>query len=384
MTVGALIDAGASFDTIREGIDSIGVKGYTLAADKVGKNDVTAMKFRVKLDKNMQHPHRHLHDVNALIDAATLPDVVKANAKAVFEIIGYAEAEVHGTTIERVHFHEVGAIDSIVDIVGACYGLHLLGVEAVYASNVHVGAGTVKCAHGIMPVPAPATAKILLGVPTYGGEVQGELTTPTGAAILKHYAKGFGMAPVMTVESIGYGAGDKGLKDRANVVRVQVGEMVEGAQPVKPAPSAGGETISVVEANIDDMPGELFPPLVEALLAAGAKDAFWTAAHGKKGRPACVVTALCETGNADAMARVFFENSSTIGVRIREERRITLPREQRQVETAWGRVRVKVAGANAAPEFEDCKAAALGAGVPVKQVYEAALAAAVKGEWTNG
>lgn len=380
MTVGALIDAGADFDTIRTGLESMGVKGFTLAADKVGKNGVTATKFRVKLDKTMKHPQRHLATINDLIDKAALPDVVKADAKAVFEIIGYAEAEVHGSTIERVHFHEVGAVDSIVDIVGACYGMHLLGIEAVYASTVHVGAGTIRCAHGVMPVPAPATARILAGVPTYGGEVQGELTTPTGAAILKHYAKGYGQAPLMRVEAIGYGAGDKGLPDRANVVRVQIGELEEaGASPQD-------ETITVIEANIDDMPGELVPPLIEALLAAGAKDAFYTPAQGKKGRPVCVVTALCDAAAADQIAGVFFANSTTIGVRIRDERRIVLPRVMKQVDTPWGVVSVKVSGVSApqsAPEFEDCKARAHAAGVPVKQVYEAALAAAVRGEWID-
>ncbi|MFM1919767.1 MAG: nickel pincer cofactor biosynthesis protein LarC [Candidatus Hydrogenedentota bacterium] len=390
MTVGALIDAGADFDKIRAAVDSISIHGFALACDKVGKKDVQATKFRVRLDKNVQHPHRHLKHVVELIEAADLPDSVKADAIKIFEIIGHAEAKVHGTTIERVHFHEVGAIDSIVDIVSACYGLHLLGVEAVYASNIHVGAGTVKCAHGVMPVPAPATALILTGVPTYGGQVQGELTTPTGAAILKHFARGFGECPVMRVEAIGHGAGDKGLPDRANVVRVQVGELAEAAvRETSHATAVPGETIAVIEATIDDMPGELFPPLVEALLSAGAKDAFWTAAHGKKGRPACVVTALASPSDADRIAQVYFDNSSTLGVRIREERRLVRSREQRSVETPWGLVRVKVvpdAGAarQAAPEFEDCKSAAVKAGVPVKQVYEAALAAAVREEWVNG
>jgi len=380
MTVGALIDAGASFDGIRDTLDLLGVKGYTLAADKVGKNGVTATKFRVKLDKNMKHPQRNLVTIRDLLDKAPLPDPVRANAKAIFEIIGHAEAEVHGTTIERVHFHEVGAVDSIVDVVGACMGMHLLGIDEVYASNVHVGAGTIRCAHGVMPVPAPATARILTGIPTYGGEVQGELTTPTGAAILKHFSRGFGQAPLMRVDAIGYGAGDKGIPDRANVVRVQIGELeAAGANTLD-------ETITVIEANIDDMPGELVPPLIEALLTAGARDAFYTPAQGKKGRPVCVVTALCDAAAADQIAGVFFANSTTIGVRIRDERRIVLPRVMKRVTTPWGEVSVKVSGISApqsAPEFEDCKAVAHAANVPVKQVYEAALAAAVRGEWID-
>lgn len=384
MTVGALVDAGADFDKIRDALDSISIQGFTLSCGKVGKKDVQASKFRVLLDKNIQHPHRHLKHVVELINAASIPEPVKADAIKVFEIIAEAEAAVHGTTIERVHFHEVGAIDSIVDIVGACYGLHLLGVEAVYASNIHVGAGTVKCAHGTMPVPAPATALILKGIPTYGGEVQGELATPTGAALLKHFARGFGKAPVMSVDAIGYGAGDKGLPDRANVLRVQIGTLVEDG-----AALPGTETVAVIEANIDDMQGELFPPLIEALLNAGAKDAFWTAAHGKKGRPVCLVTALAAPGDVERMAQIFFEHSSTLGVRIRKERRIVRLREHRWVETPWGAVAIKLVPGESepqhvAPEFEECKAAAASAGVPVKRVYEAALAAALRGEWMNG
>lgn len=378
MTVGALIDAGASFDAIRDSLDALGVHGFTLALDKVVKKGISASKFKVMVDDHHHHPHRHLKHVNEIIDAASLPEPVKENAKAIFKIIGEAEAEIHGTTIERVHFHEVGAIDSIVDIVGACHALHQLGVEQVFASNVHVGAGTVNAAHGIMPVPAPATAKILTGIPTYGGEVQGELATPTGAAILKHFGKGFGHAPAMAVESIGYGAGDKDLADRANVLRVQVGVAADGA--------CADETIAVVEANIDDMAGELFPALIEALFAAGAKDAFFTSGHGKKGRPVQVVTALCEAGQEGRMARVFFDHSSTLGVRARQERRFVAPREWRPVMTPWGAVRIKRvategARGHCAPEFEDCRSIASVAQIPVKQVYEAALAAALREEW---
>jgi uncharacterized protein (TIGR00299 family) protein len=382
MTVGALIDAGASFDAIRDSLDRLGVHGFSLAVDKVVKKGISATKFKVLVDDAHHHPHRHLKHVYELIDAADLADEVKANAKAIFEIIGKAEAEIHGATIERVHFHEVGAIDSIVDIVGACHALHQLGVTQIYASNVHVGAGTIKAAHGVMPVPAPATAKILLGAPTYGGEVQGELTTPTGAALLQYFCKGYGQAPPMTVEAIGYGAGDRDLDDRANVLRVQVGTLATsgGASPE--------ETVAVVEANIDDMPGELFPPLVEALLAAGAFDAFWVPAHGKKGRPVQVVTALCACGQEETMARVFMEHSSTLGVRTRQEKRFVAAREWRPVMTPWGAVRVKrvpVASGHGhcAPEFEDCRAIASVAQVPVKQVYEAALAAGLREEWSD-
>lgn len=225
MTVGALLDAGVDFDTLKTALDSLGVPGYTVSAEKVNKKGVMATQFHVNVDEGTDHPHRHLRHVVEIINNGDLPDVVKEKAIATFQLLGEAEAAVHGTTIEKVHFHEVGAIDSIVDIVGAQLGLHLLGVEAVYCSPLHVGAGTVRCAHGIMPVPAPATARLLLGTPTYGGDVQGELVTPTGAALVRQCVTEFGGAPRMTTDALGYGAGTKDLDDRANVLRVQIGEM---------------------------------------------------------------------------------------------------------------------------------------------------------------
>jgi hypothetical protein len=233
MTVGALLDAGVDFETLKGALDSLGVPGYTVSAEKINKKGVVATQFHVHVDEGTDHPHRHLRHVVEIINQGDLPEEVKEAAIETFEHLAEAEASVHGTTIEKVHFHEVGAIDSIVDIVGAQMGLHLLGVEAVYCSPIHVGAGTVKCAHGVMPVPAPATARLLLGMPTYGGDVQGELVTPTGAALLKQCAKGFGGAPRMTTDALGYGSGTKDLGDRANVLRVQLGEMEAPAEKKK-------------------------------------------------------------------------------------------------------------------------------------------------------
>lgn len=315
-----------------------------------------------------------------LITQADLPDVVKRNAIAAFQIIGEAEAAIHGTTIEKIHFHEVGAIDSIADIVAAHFALHLLGVEEVYASPLHVGSGTVKCAHGIMPVPAPATARILQGVPTYGGNVAGELVTPTGAAIAVHNVKSFGPAPLMKVSAIGYGAGTKDLPDRANVLRVLIGELAGGA---------GQDTVSVIEATIDDMSGELWPPLMQAALNEGARDAVLIPVIGKKGRPAHILSVLCDPSQEEKIARLILAHSTTFGVRIRQEKRVILDRAFRQVSTPWGEVPVKTGAFDGethtlAPEFEVCRALAEAAGVPVKRVYEAAWAAAVKGEFIHG
>jgi len=377
MTVGALIDAGADFETIKAGLASLKVPGFRLEAEKVNKKGITATQFRVLLDEHEHHPHRHLSHIVTIINESSLPAVVKDAAIETFRLLGEAEAAIHGMTIEQVHFHEVGAVDSIVDIVAAQYALHLLGIEEVVSSPLHVGAGTVHAAHGTMPVPAPATARLLQGKPTYGGPVQAELVTPTGAALVAQRVRQFGPAPAMTVQAIGYGSGTRDLPDRANVLRVLVGEAA-GILP-------NLETITVIEANIDDMTGELFPPLLQALLDAGARDAFATPILGKKGRPAQCVTVLCDAPQVQEMARVFFENSTTLGLRMREERRMVLERIWRKAQTPWGAVRVKVgmfegAPNSVAPEFEDCREHAAAAGVPVRSVYEAALAAALRGE----
>lgn len=380
MTVGALVDAGADFEQVRRALESLRVPGFTVAAEKVNKHGMAATQFRVIPDAAEPHPHRHLDDVAAIINGGDLPESAKAAAIKTFELLAEAEAAVHGTTLEKIHFHEVGAIDSIVDIVAAHYAMHLLGIERVFASPLHVGAGAIRCDHGWMPVPAPATARLLQGKPTYGGEVQGELVTPTGAAIVAQCVSSFGMAPVMTVERIGYGSGTRDLPDRPNVLRVLIGT-AEGVLPPT-------ETIIVIEANIDDMNPELFPPLLSALMDTGARDAFVTPIIGKKGRPAYCVAALCDETRARKVADALFRHSSTLGLRMRREQRWVLERSWKTVGTPWGKVRVKIGiyggGVNhVAPEFEDCRALAESAGVPVRRVYEAALAAGIKGEFED-
>lgn len=381
MSVGALLDAGADFETIRDALNSLGMAGFLVTAEKVNKNGIMATQFRVIQDADAKYPHRHLRHVVEIIMRGNLPESVKTAAVATFQIIAGAEAAVHGTTVERVHFHEVGAVDSIVDIVAAQYALHLLGVEAVYASALPVGGGTVSCAHGVLPVPAPATALILQGKPTYGGGAQCELVTPTGAALAVQWARSFGEAPLMRVERVGYGAGARDLPDRPNLLRVLIGEV--------DAPVGTRESVLAVEANIDDMNPELLPPLIAALLDAGARDAFLTPLIAKKGRPAYCVTALCDDAALGRVTQALFAHSTTLGLRMRREERIVLERRWERVRTSWGAVRVKIglldgAVRNAAPEFEDCRALAEHAGVPVRVVYDAALAAAIKGEFEHG
>ncbi len=380
MLVGALLDAGASFDALRAGLDSLDVPGYTVRADKVVKQGITATHFVVDVDPDQPKPHRHLHHVLDIIGGGDLPEVVKRAATQTFDRIAECEAQVHGTTKEKIHFHEVGAIDSIVDIVGVHLGLYLLGIERVEASPLPVGFGTVKAAHGVMPVPAPATVALLEGVPTYGGDVEGELVTPTGAALVAQLAQRFGSMPMMEVSTVGYGSGTRDVPGRANVVRALVGETADAVQ--------ASESIVVVEANIDDMEPELLPPLLEEAIAKGARDAFLTPILGKKGRAGHILTILCDEARVSDLTALLFLGSSTLGLRMRREQRICLEREWKTVRTDWGNIRIKIGYFEGeptapAPEFEECRELAAEAGVPVLTIYNAALAAAVKGEYDH-
>lgn len=372
MIVGALLDLGADFDKLKAALESLDVSGYSVSAKKVKKKGVMATQFTVELDLNLKQPHRHLRQVVEIIDRGALSNAVKEASKETFRRIAESEAKVHGTTIEKVHFHEVGAIDSIVDVVGAHFCLNEIGCEHIASSPLHVGAGTVQCAHGVMPVPAPATALLLEGIPCYGGEVQAELVTPTGAALLAQRSSSFGPMPPLTIFRVGYGSGTRDLADRANVLRVIEGESAE---------TRATELVTVIETNIDDLIPELIPVLIDEALKAGARDAFVTPTTAKKGRPAHLITILCDPEKRDTMAQVIFRNSTTLGVRIRDERRICLERDWKEVKTEWGKVRVKTGKFGteqtvASPEFEDCRKIAEAAGVPVLVVYRAALAAA--------
>ena len=419
MINGALLDAGADFDTLRRGLESLDVDGYSIRAERVDKHGTMATQFYVDLedatpathaddtehghghshdhdhshshghshgqDRSHSHDgghevHRHLSHIVDIIESGDIPREVKDASIETFRRIAAAEAEVHGTTPEKIHFHEVGAVDSIVDIVGAHLGIHMVKPDRIVSSSLHVGSGTVKCAHGIMPVPAPATALLLKGVPSYGGEVKGELVTPTGAALIAQLADEFGPLPEMVVETVGVGSGTKDLPDRPNVLRVLIGETVGAAKT---------ESIVVVEAMVDDMNPELLPPVLEKLLDAGARDVFITPVLGKKGRPAQLITVLADEAKVDTVTSTLFEGTTTLGLRMRTEQRICLDREWKTAATRWGPVRVKIGSKdgkvmNQSPEFEDCQRRAVEAGVNVIEVYQEAMAAAVRGELTNG
>lgn len=380
MTVAALLDAGADEAYLRSVAASLDIEGVSLKVEKVNKKGIQATRFQVLTDPHAHQPHRHLSHIIAMIQGTALDAKAKAAAVATFELIGRAEAEVHGVPVEKVHFHEVGAVDSIMDIVLANAALSTLGIDHVLCSPLVTGGGTVACDHGIMPVPAPATALLLRGIPWSAGDVPCELVTPTGAALAKQWSETFGPMPEMRTDIVGYGAGTRDLPDRANVLRVFIGEFQESLPALEP--------IAVLETTVDDMNPELTALLVPVLLQAGARDVFVTPVLAKKGRLAQHVTVLADPDKAGALVRLLFENSTSLGVRVREERRWALAREMRHVETPWGKVPVKVGMLQgetlvSSPEFESCRALAEANALPAKTVYEAALASALKGEYIH-
>jgi pyridinium-3,5-bisthiocarboxylic acid mononucleotide nickel chelatase len=362
MTVGALLDAGAPADAVLDSLRALDT-GAKYQVEKTARGGVAASKFRVQAD-GPQSRHRHLPHILAMIDRAPIAERAKANASAVFQRLGEAEAQVHGVPIEKVHFHEVGAIDSIADIVGACVALDLLGVEEVHASAINVGSGTVQTEHGMLPVPAPATAALLAGKPIYARGPEVELTTPTGAALAATLAAGFGPLPAMRIASIGHGAGDRDFKQQPNVLRVLIGE---GAA----VPEA--TLVSVIEANIDDSSPQVLGYALEKLMDAGALDAALQPLQMKKNRPGTLLRVIARPEDQERLAQLVFAETSTLGLRIHAAERRIQPRSVVEVETPYGQVRGKVSADGAfAPEYDDCRAIAERTGKPLQTVLAAA------------
>lgn len=370
MTLGALVDAGCSMEHLRGGLDGLQVSGWELTAEKVWKNGMAATYARVKTED--QAKHRSLSAILEILQKSRLSAGVRERAAGIFRKLGEAEAAVHDVSLEKIHFHEVGAVDAIVDIVGACIGFEALDVEKFACSSLNVGGGTAKMAHGVLPVPAPATARLLMGKPTYSNGVQRELVTPTGAAIVSALCESFGPQPGMSVSSIGYGAGAADLEGQPNVVRLMIGEAAEKV-------AAGfDEEIAVIEANLDDMNPQIYGYVSEKLLAAGALDVYTTPVQMKKNRPGTLLSVLCKPQDVSAVAGLIFAETTTFGVRTRREQRRVLPREHVSVATCFGDVRIKLSRVNGrilhvAPEYEDCKALAEAKKVPLHRVIAEAL-----------
>ena len=409
MLLGALVDLGLPLDALRAELAKVPLQGYRLEARKVQRSGLQATKVDVLIpgqahehghphspahshaghghdhahdhgrdhkhdhghDHKPDHGHRGLRDILGLIERSTLDLAVKERAAGLFRRLAEAEATVHGTSPEDVHFHEVGAVDSIVDIVGGVVGLQWLGAERYVASPLNVGTGTVTMSHGTFPVPPPATARLVHGVPVYGAG-EGELLTPTGALLVTSHATAYGPLPPLRPEGVGHGAGTRDTAGRPNVLRLIVGS---------DAAAAPGERVVVLEAEIDDMSPQLCGPLMERLLGAGALDAYYTPIQMKKGRPGLLVSVIAEPARREVLEEVLFAETTTLGVRRQEWDRTVLEREVVSVDTPYGSVGVKVGrrggrAYNVQPEFEDCRRVSLERGVPVKEVWAAALTAA--------
>ena len=372
MVLGALLDAGLDIDVLRGELEKLHLTGYKLAATPVKKNGIAGTLVDVPTAES--DVHRHLPDIEAIIDQSDLSDWIKENSKAVFHRLAQAEAEVHDTPIDHVHFHEVGALDAIVDIVGAVIGINLMGIDYIVASPIPTGHGWIEAAHGRLPVPAPATALLLRGAPIRESDVEAELTTPTGAAIITTLADRFGALPPMVVERIGHGAGHRDLP-QPNLLRVMIG-WSHGDERAA-APAYEWDTMTVVESNIDDMNPEFFDYVMARLLDCGAVDVFLTPIQMKRNRPATKITILTPADALDSALDILFRETSTLGVRTYEVLRRKLPRQELTVNLAGGKVRVKVGSLgedirNVAPEYSDCRKVAEETGRPIKDVYDEA------------
>lgn len=367
MTLGALVDAGVDVAALNRAIGSLGLPGCRLDAREVKKHALRATQVTVQYEP--EHKHRHLHHILELLDAAELTGRQRQTARRIFTRLAEAEAKVHGVAVEKVHFHEVGAADSIADVVGTAVGLDLLGVDRVVASPVPTGCGRVRIAHGEVSVPAPATAELLCGIPVAESNVEAELTTPTGAAILAALAERFGPVPSMTVRRVGYGAGQMDLPEQANVLRLILGEVADAAEEE--------DAVCLVETNLDDTSGEMIGYACSRLWQAGALDVFTTAIQMKKNRPGITLSVLCRAADAPAMEAVLFRETTTLGVRRWPVARQVLARKTHSVATPWGEVEGKVGfpvegPPRFSPEFESCRRLAAEHDLPLREVYEAA------------
>ena len=370
MLLAALLDAGASLEFVKSELAKLPLSGYELHLSRVTKKGLAALDLTVAVAEDKQ-PHRHYRDIQAMLQNSGLLSEVAAMSLAVFGRLAAAEGKIHGRPIADVHFHEVGAVDSIVDIVGFAAAVCSLGTEKIYASPLHTGTGFVRCAHGELPVPAPATLELLQGVPVYSRGIEAELLTPTGAAVLSTLAQ-FGSLPAMTVERTGYGAGKKDLP-LANLLRVVVGTTPDQMH-------INHEHVTVLEANIDDLNPEIYGYVMDQLFAAGALDVTLMPVQMKKNRPGVLLSVLTRPEQENTLTQILFRETSTLGIRKFQAEKLMLSRRHVTVSTPYGSARVKLGEAdnqtlNAAPEYEDCRTLAQSSGLPLKEIYTAVMKA---------
>jgi len=372
MLVGALIDLGLNLQALDQNLTKLGLGGYSIRSCRVKRSGIAATKFDVQVDEVSQ-PARRLADIREMIQRSELDENTKSRSIQIFERLAGAEASVHGTVADQVHFHEVGAVDSIIDVVGAVVGFDMLGIDRFFSSPLRVGRGMVKTAHGMLPIPAPATAELLRGVPIYAGELEGEYVTPTGAAILTSLCESFGPMPVLRIDRLGYGAGSRDPAGFPNVLRAALGEVDEGIE-------GEAERVMVIETNIDDMNPQAYGFVMEKAFALGALDVFLTPVQMKKDRPGVLLTVLCERTTLDVLCRLLLSETTTFGVRYYEAARRVLARTVEVVQTVYGAVNIKVAREgnrtlHFQPEFEDCARLASEAGVSLIEVQDRARVA---------
>jgi len=370
MILGSLIDLGLDFKKIRAALKSLDLPQYKLRINKTTRSSIVCTKFDVieKGVKNSRQHSRSYPQIKRIINESDLPDNVKIDSVEVFKKLGTVEAKVHGTTLNKVHFHEVGAVDSIIDIVGGTLAFHMVDAEKIYSSPINTGEGAVICEHGVFPVPAPATIELLKGIPSYSSGIKKEMATPTGVSMIGHFASEFGSMPQMSIEQIGYGAGGHITKEMPNMLRVVVGSIEENKN----------SKISVIETNIDDMNPEFYDHVMDSLFSAGAVDVYFTPIIMKKGRPAVKISTLVTLEHYEQVSNILLNETSTFGIRSYEVDRKTLDRSLITVTSPWGKAKVKVGKMDGeilqiSPEYEDCKRIADAKGVALKLVYEEVL-----------
>lgn len=364
MILGALVDAGLDIAELSKELEKLHLDGYTISAEKKTVKGIAGTKVNVSTEH--QHHHRGLKEIFEILDKSDLNKSIVNTSKAIFQRLGEAEAKIHNKTTDEIHFHEVGAVDSIVDIVGAAIGLDIMGIEKIYASKLHVGSGTVECAHGTLPVPAPATMELLKNIPVYSTGIEKELVTPTGAAVVTTLAAGYGGLPEMQIEQTGYGFGSHEL-ERPNFLRVAIGQAEN---------SSNTDTTVLIETNIDDMNPQYYDHIMDVLFSAGAKDVFLTPIIMKKNRPGIILSVLTTEDKLEELSDIIFNETTTLGVRISNlQKRRLLSREIHTVDTSLGKVRVKVRTIDESrkmitPEYDDCKALAKKLNKPIQQISE--------------
>jgi len=370
MTVGALLDAGLKIETLEKELRKLDLSGYQLEVNKVVKKGISATRFKVKIKE--EGVERSFKGILDILEKSKLDEEIKKETKKIFFSIAQAESKIHRKDIDKIHFHEIGGLDSIIDITSAAIGIKTLGIEEIHSSALPTGKGFVKCAHGVIPVPAPATLELLKDIPTYSGGIESEMITPTGAGIISTLAKNFGERPLMKIERIGYGAGEKEFTI-PNLLRVSIGEKILKDENLKDG-YVSDEAV-LIETNIDDMNPEFYDYVMERLFSKGALDVFLTPIQMKKNRPAHMLSIIVYEQNLKEMLEVLFYESTTLGVRIREIKRLRLVQQNFIAETKYGKIKVKVGIfkgeiKNIAPEHENCKKFAKQHKIPLKEIYE--------------